>query len=260
MDDVFSCHNTTIFVSEIYRKEGGRMKLSISNLTKVYGNQTVLEDISLDISNYSSIGIIGESGCGKSTLLRQLAGIEQPTSGEIEINGISPINDNIKFKDKISVVFQKHNLFPHLSIKDNITLILHKIKKQDKAISEQTAMNLLKRLSIDKEADKKPHEVSGGQAQRASIARALSTDPQLMFLDEPTAALDPILTQEVLKAVVSLKNDGRDFIFVTHEIAFLKEFADYVIFLKDGKIFEHGDRECLTSPKTKELANFLRIY
>ncbi len=235
------------------------MNISVKNLTKIYGTQSVLDDISIDILDKKSIGIIGESGCGKSTLLRQLAGIETPESGEIFIDNLSPIHDKNTFRENIGVVFQRHNLFTHLSIKENITLILHKIKKQSKSDAKKTAMALLDRLYIADQADKKPHEVSGGQAQRASIARALSTDPDLIFLDEPTAALDPLLTQEVLKAVTDLKDDGRNFIFVTHEIEFLKDFADYVIFLKEGKILEHGTRECLSKPKTQELAKFLRM-
>ncbi len=235
------------------------MKLIIKNLVKSYAGQAVLKDVSIEIENYDAIGIIGESGCGKSTLLRQLAGIEEPDAGEVMINGLSPIGHKKEFLEKIGVVFQNHNLFPHLSVKKNITLILSKIKKMDKSVADQKAMEILTQLSIDKEADKKPSEISGGQAQRASIARALATDPQLIFLDEPTAALDPILTQDVLDSVTSLKQSGRDFIFVTHEIAFLREFADYVIFLKDGEIFEHGGKECLVSPKTEELANFIRV-
>ncbi len=235
------------------------MELKINNLTKNYGVHGVLKNLNLDVKECSSIGIIGESGCGKSTLLRQLSGIEDPDSGDISINGVSPTTQKKEFLPRISVVFQKHNLFPHLSIKKNISLILRKIKKRDKAEAEETAMALLKRLSIDEQADKRPSEVSGGQAQRASIARALATNPEILFLDEPTAALDPILTQEVLDAVISLKNDGRDFIFVTHEMSFLKEFADYVIFMKNGEILEHGNRECLVSPKTSELAQFLKI-
>ncbi len=235
------------------------MNIRISNLKKIYAAQTVLDDISIQINDKKSIGIIGESGCGKSTLLRQLAGIETPESGEIFIDDLSPIENKKVFREHIGVVFQRHNLFTHLSIKENITLILHKIKKQSKKQADDTAQRLLERLYINEQADKKPHEVSGGQAQRASIARALSTDPELIFLDEPTAALDPLLTQEVLKAVTDLKDDGRNFIFVTHEIEFLKNFADYVIFLKEGKIIEHGPRECLFEPKTVELSKFLRM-
>ncbi len=236
------------------------MEINISALNKSYGSQAVLKDINIEISGYGSVGIIGESGCGKSTLLRQLAGIERPDSGEISINGISPILNNSEFLDNIGVVFQKHNLFPHLTLKKNITLILQKIKKYNKQDADRKADEILKQLFIEKEADKKPHEVSGGQAQRGSIARALATDPKLLFLDEPTAALDPILTQEVLKAVKQLKKDGRSFIFVTHEISFLKEFADYVIFLKNGEIFEHCAVEDLTETKTMDLSEFLKIH
>ncbi len=235
------------------------MKLHIKNLNKTYGEQHVLKNISLDIEKSSAIGIIGESGCGKSTLLRQLSGIENPDSGDITINTLSPIHQKKEFQKKIGVVFQNHSLFPHLSIKENITFILHTIKKQPKKQAKAKAKSLLQQLFIDGEANKKPSEVSGGQVQRASIARALATDPQIIFLDEPTAALDPLLTDEVLKAVKGLKSDGRDFIFVTHEIAFLKEFADYVIFLKNGEIVEAGEKSCLSDPKTKELAEFLKI-
>ncbi|MFI3208786.1 MAG: ATP-binding cassette domain-containing protein [Eubacteriales bacterium] len=235
------------------------MRLEVKNLYKTYGEDSILQDINLNIEGASTIGIIGESGCGKSTLLRLLSGIEDADRGEIDINGLSPMNDKKEFQSKIGVVFQKHNLFPHLTIKKNITLILNKIKKLDKEVASEKADELLKQLYIYPEANKLPHEVSGGQAQRASIARALATDPQLIFLDEPTAALDPLLTEEVLKAVKGLKKDGRDFIFVTHEIGFLKEFADYVIFLKNGNVCECGGRECLETPKTPELATFLKI-
>ncbi len=236
------------------------MILSIKNLSKIYGENEILKNISIEIDKASSIGIIGESGCGKSTLLRQLAGIEDPEVGEILINEVSPTHNKIDFQKKIGVVFQTHNLFPHFTIKENITFILNTIKKQPKKVAKAKADELLKQLYIDGEANKKPSEVSGGQVQRASIARALSTDPELIFLDEPTAALDPLLTDEVLKAVKDLKKDGREFIFVTHEIAFLKEFADYVIFLKNGEICEAGDKSCLISPKTQELREFLKIY
>lgn len=235
------------------------MNLTIENLNKNYNGDIILKDININIENVSAIGIIGESGCGKSTLLRQLAGIEIPDNGDITINNLSPIKDNKAFKDKIGVVFQKHNLFPHLTIKENITLILHKIKKQSRDLANENADLLLKQLFIENEANKKPHEISGGQAQRASIARALSTNPNVIFLDEPTAALDPILTNEVLKAVKSLKKDGRDFIFITHEISFLKDFADFVVFLKNGEICEYGMNSCLYEPTTKELSEFLNI-
>lgn len=234
------------------------MDIKIKSLYKSYPKtNSVLKDINLDIKNVSCVGIIGESGCGKSTLLRQLAGIEDPDSGSIEINSISPIAQKRLFQSKIGMVFQQHNLFPHLSIHKNITLILDKILKKKNA--DKRADEVLKQLFIYDERDKKPSEISGGQAQRASIARALATNPELIFLDEPTAALDPILTDEVLKAVTELKNNGINFIFVTHEISFLKKFADYIIFFQKGVICEHGEISCLKNPKTDELKAFLSI-
>ena len=234
------------------------MKLTIHNLSKGYNGHEILKNINLEITA-SSIGIIGESGCGMSTLLRQLAGIETPDQGEIWVNGISPIQDRKAFQENIGYVFQKHNLFPHLTIRENILLILEKIKKIHPGEAAIIADQVLEKLHIKEIEHKRPNRISGGQAQRASIARALATNPQLVFLDEPTAALDPILTDEVLHAVNELKQDGRDFLFVTHEIDFLKQFADFIIFLKDGTVCEYGSAECLEQPKTRELGEFLKI-
>ncbi len=233
------------------------MKLKLKNVTKSYGDQNVLQELNLTLENVHAVGIIGESGCGKSTLLRQIAGIESPEQGEIWVDEQSPTTDKATFQRKIGVVFQRHHLFPHLSLKENISLILRKNKKFCRYDADVRAMNLLRQLRIEAEGDKKPNQVSGGQAQRCAIARALATNPQYLFLDEPTAALDPVLTGEVLSAVSNLKGEGIDFLFVTHELGFLKEFADYVVFLKDGQIWEHGDISCLGNPKTPELAQFL---
>lgn len=238
------------------------MQLQINNLNKFYNNTKILNNINLCINptdNISSIGIIGESGCGKSTLLRQLAGIEDPDDGEILINNISPIINKFEFQSKIGFVFQKHNLFPHLSVEKNISLILEKIKKIPKEDASKIINNVLAKLYITNEANKLPHQISGGQAQRASIARALSLDPQILFLDEPTAALDPLLTKEVLEAIKELKNTGVEFIFITHEMQFLKEFCDYFIFLKNGNICELGSVQQLENPKTEELKKFLEF-
>jgi polar amino acid transport system ATP-binding protein len=234
------------------------MKINIKNLTKYY-DKKILDNINLDLKEIHSIGIIGESGCGKSTLLRQLAAIEYPDEGTISINDIEIVEKNKKiYQDKIGYVFQKHNLFPHLSIKDNITLILSKVKKAKKEDAEKIAEEILKKMHLEDQMYKKPNKISGGQAQRASIARALSTDPEILFLDEPTAALDPILTGEVLNAINELKESGKDFIFVTHEIAFLKSFADYMIFMDKGKIVEHGYIGHLENPKSENLRKFLK--
>lgn len=233
------------------------MRLSIQNIEKTYEKQAILNQLTLEIDSAKSIGIIGASGCGKSTLLRVLSGIEKPDAGEIVINGCSPITETNAFQKKIGFVFQKHNLFPHLSIYDNLFLILGKIKKVDKEQARLKIEEVLQTLQIAKIAQKRPNQVSGGQAQRAAIARALVTDPEILFLDEPTAALDPILTKEVLNTVKQLKKMGREIIFVTHEMQFLREFADYIIFMEEGKIVEHGPVEILQNPQTKTLQLFL---
>lgn len=233
------------------------MQLKLKNIKKSY-EQLILKDISLELSGYKSIGIIGKSGCGKSTLLRLLAGIEFADAGEIIINNTSVDKSNLKeYQNKIGMVFQQHNLFPHLSLLKNISLILEKTKGYEKEEAEEIGKNLLKQLHLENEMHKKPSKVSGGQAQRAAIARALSTDPKLIFMDEPTAALDPILTKEVLEAVTELRASGKHFIFVTHEISFVKKFADYVLFMNDGKIHEKGEINILTDPNTEELKKFL---
>lgn len=233
------------------------MNITFKNVTKAYGGQIVLKDLTLSLENVHAVGIIGASGCGKSTLLRQLSAIETPEGGEIWMAGQSPTADKAKFQRKIGVVFQRHHLFPHLSLKENIALILRNRQGLSRQEADQHAMELLGQFHLEDVAHKKPAQVSGGQAQRCAIARALSTNPQYLFLDEPTAALDPVLTKEVLQAVSTLKGQGIDFVFVTHELAFLQDFADYVVFMKEGQIWEHGTIDCLAHPKTTELAVFL---
>jgi polar amino acid transport system ATP-binding protein len=233
------------------------VELRLKDIKKSY-EHPVLHGIDLELSGYKSIGIIGKSGCGKSTLLRLLAGIELPDTGEISINKRPVDKKNLReYQNEIGMVFQNHNLFPHLSLLKNITLILEKTKGYENEEAEEIGRNLLKQLHLENEMYKKPSKVSGGQAQRAAIARAMSTNPKLIFMDEPTAALDPILTKEVLEAVISLRKSGRHFIFVTHEINFVKKFADYVIFMNDGKIHEKGKVDILTNPNTVELKKFL---
>ena len=234
------------------------MKLELSDMVKRY-DKHVLNGVSIALNGYSAIAVIGPSGCGKSTLLRLIAGIEFPQQGEVIIND-TRINPSTiaQYQKTIGVVFQDHNLFPHLSLKANITVILEKIRGMKKEDAGRKADTLLELLHLSEQKDKKPAKVSGGQAQRASIARALSTDPDLILLDEPTASLDPVLTHEVLTAIQELKTLGKDFIFVTHEIAFVKSFADYVIFIDDGSIIEHGGPDILSRPNTDKLKAFLK--
>ncbi|GAA0180693.1 amino acid ABC transporter ATP-binding protein [Clostridium sediminicola] len=234
------------------------MKIELNNISKSYDDKLILKDLNINISNITSLGIIGESGCGKSTLLRQLSGIEIADEGTIIVNNIKLVQNSLKeYHDKIGYVFQKHNLFPHLSIKNNILLILERIKKMDKSQANKKCDEVLEEFYLIDIAKQKPNKVSGGQAQRASIARAFVTSPELVFLDEPTAALDPILTKEVLDSVQILKNKGTEFIFVTHEMEFLKKFADYFIFMDKGEIIEHGYMSYLDNPKTQKLRKFM---
>lgn len=232
------------------------MKLIIENLKHTYDVQ-VLNDLNFHLEKYKSIGIIGVSGSGKSTLIRILSGMEKPTSGKVMINDIEVI-DNPEYKKKVGFVFQNHNLFPHLSLKKNITLVLEKTRDKSKEEAEEIAMKYLDLLHLSDQVNKLPKNVSGGQAQRASIARALSVNPDIIFLDEPTASLDPILTNEVLTAVEDLRDLGKEFVFVTHVMSFVKDFADYVIYMHNGHIHEHGLPDMLDNPKTEELKEFMR--
>ena len=236
------------------------MKIEMKNLTKKYDNKVVLNNINLKIKDAKVVGIIGTSGCGKSTLLRQLAALEDFDSGEIEVNGLKlSLANKVKYRENIGYVFQEHSLFPHLNVEDNIKLILEKIKKKDKSESKKITDSLLEEFSLTKEAKKLPSKISGGQAQRASIVRAIATTPKLLFLDEPTSALDPVLTNEVLESIKTLKNKGMEFIFVTHEMKFLKDIADYYIFMNQGKIIDHGKINEINESKSNMLKKFINI-
>jgi len=231
------------------------MKLSIRNLTHTY-DVDVINDLSLELEGYKSIALIGVSGSGKSTLLRIMSGLEQATVGEVYINN-KPVSDP-EYRKSIGFVFQHHNLFPHLTLKRNITLILEETRDKSKAEAEAIALNQLAALRLEDQVDKLPKNVSGGQAQRASLARALALDPEIIFLDEPTSSLDPILTYEVLSAVEELRDSGKQFIFVTHVMSFVRKFADYIVFMENGNIVEQGPVAILSDPKTTSLKEFMR--
>jgi len=231
------------------------MKLSIRNLTHTY-DVDVINNLSLELEGYKSIALIGVSGSGKSTLLRIMSGLEQASNGEVYINN-KPVSDK-EYRKSIGFVFQHHNLFPHLTLKRNITLVLEETRDKSKAEAEAIAMNQLAALRLEDQVDKLPKNVSGGQAQRASLARALALDPEIIFLDEPTSSLDPILTYEVLSAVEELRDSGKQFIFVTHVMSFVREFADYVVFMENGNIVEQGPVTILSEPKTTSLKEFMR--
>ena len=230
------------------------MKLKLENVSHTYDVE-VLHDLKFTLEGYKSVAIIGISGSGKSTLIRLMSGLEVPTEGTINIDGFD-VQDP-EYKKQVGFVFQSHNLFPHLSLKRNITLVLEKTRGIEPEEAEKIALKYLHLLHLDDQVDKLPKNVSGGQAQRASIARALSINPDVIFLDEPTSALDPILTHEVLTAIEELRDLGKKFIFVTHVMSFVKDFADYVIFMEDGHIVDHGEPGILDEPKSKGLAEFM---
>jgi len=231
------------------------MKIELKQISHTYDVE-VLSKLNLVLENYNSVAIIGVSGSGKSTLIRLMAGLEKPSSGSIKINNYD-VNDE-EYRKKIGFVFQNHNLFPHLTLKQNITLVLEKTRGMDKELANETALKYLSLLHLEDQVDKVPKNVSGGQAQRASIARALSVNPDIIFLDEPTSSLDPILTHEVLTAVEELKGLGKDFIFVTHVMSFVKDFADYVIYMDQGEIIEQGPPSILDNPKHESFKEFMK--
>lgn len=233
------------------------MNIKLKNVSKSY-EKKVIKKLSLDLEGFNTVAIIGKSGCGKSTLLRLMTGIESFDSGNIVINNHDLGNKSIRtYQEQIGIVFQQHNLFPHLTLLQNITMILEKTRRMSSEEADEIANSLLNQLHLEDEKHKKPKFVSGGQAQRASIARALATKPEIVFMDEPTAALDPILTKEVLDAIRILKEKGTEFVFVTHEINFVRQFAEYIIFMDEGEIIEEGRIDILDNPVSEKLQLFL---
>lgn len=230
------------------------MKVELNGLTHRY-DVDVLRDLSITIERYSSIAIIGVSGSGKSTLLRILSGLERPTQGSVKVNEHDVTAT--QYRNSVGFVFQSHNLFPHLTLLQNITLVLEKTRGFTKSEAHEQAEKYLSLLHLSDQAHKLPRNVSGGQAQRASLARALSVKPEVIFLDEPTSALDPVLTYEVLSAIKELRELGMEFVLVSHVMSFVHDFADYVVFMKDGEIAEHGTPAILENPQTEALRDFM---
>ncbi len=230
------------------------MKIELNDLNHHY-DVHVLRDLNFVLDGYKSIAIIGVSGSGKSTLLRILSGLEQPTSGTVRMNEHDVTAP--EYRKTVGFVFQGHNLFPHLTLERNITLVLEKTRGYSKKEACKQACHYLELLHLGDQTHKLPRNVSGGQAQRASLARALSIDPEVIFLDEPTSALDPVLTYDVLTAIKELRELGMEFVLVSHVMSFVHDFADYVLFLKDGEIAEHGPPKILDSPQTQALQDFM---
>lgn len=237
--------------------------IKVVDLNKRFKNLHVLKGINLNVNQGEVVVIIGPSGSGKSTLLRCLNRLEEVDSGEISFKGISITqnkkNDINKIRQNMGMVFQNFNLFPHMTVLENITLAPVKLKKIDKIEAENTGLELLERVGLKDKAKAYPNQLSGGQKQRVAIARALAMSPDLMLFDEPTSALDPEMVGEVLEVIKKLASEGMTMVIVTHEMNFAKEVADRVLFMDEGIILEEGTPEKLfTNPEHQRTRDFLR--
>ena len=238
--------------------------LSIEHLKKAYGDNVVLEDISLSVKRGEVIVVIGPSGCGKSTFLRCINALEPIQGGTIEVDGkevTSSEKDLTELRQKVGMVFQSYDLFPHMTVLDNITLAPTKVKKIPKAQAEEAARALLKRVGLTDKEKSYPRELSGGQKQRVAIARALAMEPEVLLLDEVTAALDPEMVREVLDVILGLAQEGKTMLIVTHEMQFARAVADRVLFFDGGEIVEQDIPErFFEHPKTERAQKFLHTF
>jgi ABC-type polar amino acid transport system ATPase subunit len=235
--------------------------IEIKNVSKWYGNFQVLSGINETIDRGQTVVICGPSGSGKSTLLRCINGLEPYQKGEITVEGISlsdPKTNLYKLRRKIGMVFQKFELYPHMTVLHNITLAPMKVLKKSKKEAEKRAIALLERVGIPEKAMEYPANLSGGQQQRVAIARSLAMDPGYMLFDEPTSALDPEMIKEVLDVMIDLAKEGMTMIVVTHEMGFAREVANEIIFIDEGKIVERGtDESFFANPKSERTKAFL---
>lgn len=243
--------------------------IDIEHLTKSFGGNVVLNDLSLSVSRGEVVVLIGPSGCGKSTLLRCINGLEPIQGGSVKLHG-EPVEHGrkslYKVRQKIGMVFQSYDLFPHMTVMKNILLAPMKVQGRNKEDVTREAMALLARVGLEDKADAYPSELSGGQKQRVAIVRSLIMNPDIMLLDEITAALDPEMVHEVLNVVLDLAkgtgdNGGTTMMIVTHEMAFAEAVADRIVFLDGGVIIEEGTpQEFFHAPKTERAQRFLKTF
>ena len=234
--------------------------IDIKNLHKSFGDHEVLKGIDLHINPQEVVVIIGPSGSGKSTLLRCMNLLEEPTSGSVVVDGIDLTGDSDinKAREEIGMVFQRFNLFPHMTVLQNITLAPIKVRNMAKDEAEKIARELLERVGLADKADAYPPQLSGGQQQRVAIARALAMRPKVMLFDEPTSALDPEMVNEVLDVMKSLANEGMTMAVVTHEMGFAREVGDRLLFVDGGNIIEQGaPKDVFENPKEERTKLFL---
>ena len=236
--------------------------IEIKSISKWFGDFQVLTDINETIERGQTVVICGPSGSGKSTLLRCINGLEPYQKGEILVDGISlsdPKTNLYKLRENIGMVFQRFELYPHMTALQNISLAPMKVRKWSKQKAREKAMALLQRVGIPDKADAYPANLSGGQQQRVAIARSLAMEPRYMMFDEPTSALDPEMIQEVLDVMIDLAKEGMTMLVVTHEMGFAREVADEIIFMDFGKIVERGTyEEFFKNPKSERAKEFLK--
>ena len=239
----------------------GDVLIRVENLQKAFGDFHALNGITEEIHKGEVVVIIGPSGSGKSTFLRSLNLLEVPTGGHIYFEGVDITDAKVdidKHRQKMGMVFQHFNLFPHKTILENITLAPIKLLKKDKAEAEKEARELLKRVGLEEKADSYPSQLSGGQKQRIAIVRSLAMNPDVMLFDEPTSALDPEMVGEVLELMKQLAQEGMTMVVVTHEMGFEREVADRVMFVDEGRVKEQGTpEEFFANPKDERLKEFL---
>jgi putative glutamine transport system ATP-binding protein len=235
--------------------------IKLQGVNKFFGKNQVLKNINLTVKEGEKIVVIGPSGSGKSTLIRCMNLLETPTDGSIIVNGVeitkksAPIS---KVRQEIAMVFQSFNLYPHMTVLENLTLAPMKIQKVSKEEATKSAMKYLKKVGLDNKASAYPAQLSGGQQQRVAIARALNMHPKIMLFDEPTSALDPEMIQEVLDVIIGLSKENITMVVVTHEMGFARQAADRVIFMAEGEIIEEGNPEhFFVNPTHERTKSFL---
>jgi ABC-type polar amino acid transport system ATPase subunit len=243
------------------RSGDGTPRVALRGLRKSFGDLEVLKGIDLEIPAGQVVCIIGPSGSGKSTMLRCVNRLEEPTGGAIEIDGVDLMHrktDIDAMRARVGMVFQSFNLFPHMSVLDNVTVALRKVKGMKAKAAEEVGRRRLAQVGLGHKADARPVQLSGGQQQRVAIARALAMDPDVMLFDEVTSALDPELVKGVLDVMTDLARGGMTMLVVTHEMGFAREVADRVVFMDGGVIVEDGDpAELMRNPRTDRLRDFL---